>query len=365
MKELTKEALIEAVSKGIQSKDLSQQAVGVLKRSTERVLERIRQNVDAQIKEDSYPVIEEFTRNIANKLSAMSQQWVDGVSNDLVVFPEGTRYIFRDGACTTVVVEQQPQNRHINYNGKVYLLAMPFVQFIIPFRNHVPTGHLFVGMTKKPITDLDQMIFNPIVPNIREHQVCMGNFKFPQNGTMTEKVEKIISGFWQSEFNDSGSNYMMPFIKENNLSLDVWSQHSRKDSTFILEKKIKFSAGRTIRKFLAVDSSGKGSTTSLVSNLKTEILNAVGSIGGDLQRMMTNVDVRTENRDKVHIEVLSEILKEILVQAHAELWEFMQIQLQQERQRLQTEMEAAATKLKKDFRFYMESNGNTKRGYYE
>lgn len=356
MKELTKEALIDAVSKGIQSKDLSQQAVGVLKRSTERVLERIRQNVDAQVKEDSYPVIEEFVRNIANRLSSMSQQWVDGVSNDLVVFPEGTRYIFRDGSCTTVVIEQQPQNRHINYNKEIHLLAMPYVQFIIPFKNHIPTGQLYVGMTKKPLTDLDQMIFNPCVPNISEHQVCMGDFKWPQKGTMTEKVEAIISAFWQSQFNDSGSNLMGHFVRDNEMTMSQWSQMSRKDSTFILEKKIKFSPGKTVRRFLMQDASGKGSTTSLVANLKTEILNAVGSIGGDLQRMMTNIDVRTENRDKVHIEVLSEILKEILVQAHAELWEFMQIQLQQERQRLQAEMEAAANKLKKDFRYYMETN---------
>lgn len=357
----SKKDLVEAVTKGMQSKDLSQQAVGVLRRSTEKVLERIRQNVDAQIKEDSYPVIEQFCTNIAGKLSAMSQQWVDGVSNDLVVFPEGTRYIFRDGEFTTVVVEQQPQNRHINIGGHVYMLAMPYVQFIIAFQKHQPLTRLHVGMTKKPINDLDGMIFNPIIPNINEHLVCTGDTPWPQNGTVTEKVDKIIGGFWQSAFTGDANQFMNQFMKDNNLrNLEDWQAKSKTDPTFVLSKNAKYAPGKTIRRFLATDKGGKSGTVSLVNNLKTEIVNAVGAIGGDLQKMLTNVDMKTENRDKPHIEVLQEVLKEIIVQAYSELWEYLQQQLLQERAKLQSEMEVAANKLKKDFQHYMETSGKKK-----
>ena len=88
--------VIDAVSKALQSKDLSRQAVMVLQKASQKVFDRIKQNVDAQIKEDSLPVVDEFVRGVANKLSAITQQWHDGVSNDLSVFPEGTRYIFQD-----------------------------------------------------------------------------------------------------------------------------------------------------------------------------------------------------------------------------------------------------------------------------
>lgn len=359
---VSKKELVEAVAKGMQSKDLSQQAVGVLKRSTEKVLERIRQNVDAQIKEDSYPVIEEFCTNIAQKLSAMSQHWVDGVTNDLVVFPEGTRYIFRDGEYCTIVVEQQPQNRHVNIGGHVYLLAMPYVQFIIPFKQHQPAGALYVGMTRKPITDLDGMIFNPILPNINDHLVCTGDTGWPKNGSMSEKVDKIIGGFWQSQFTGDGSAFMSEFMKDNNIrNLAEWQQKSQADPTFVLHRNTKFHPGKTVRKFLATDKGGKTGTVSLVNNLKTEIVNAVGTIGGDLQKMLTNIDMKTENRDKPHIEVLQEVLKEIIVQAYSELWEFLQQQLQQERAKLQAEMEAAANKLKQDFKYYMDQSATKKR----
>jgi len=357
---LSKTELVNAVAKGMEGKDLSQQAVGVLRRSTEKVLERIKQNVDAQIKEDSYPVIEQFCTNVGQKLSSMSQQWVDGVSNDLVVFPEGTRYIFRDGDLTTIVIEQQPQNRHVNIGGRVYMLAMPYIQFIIPFKNHVSLRNLYVGMTRKPISDLDGMIFNPILPNISDHAVCTGDMAWPSKGTVTENVDKIIGGFWQSAFTADSSTALATFLKDNDLTLESWQAKSLVDPTFVVNKKTKYTNGRTIRRFLAVNKDGKSGTISLVNNLKAEIVNAVGTIGGDLQKMLTNVDMKTENRDKPHVEVLQEVLKEIIVQAYSELWEFLQQQLQQERAKLQSEMEVAAAKLKKDFQYYMETTARKK-----
>jgi hypothetical protein len=364
---LTKKEVVTAVAQKMQGKDLSAQAVGVLRRSTEKVLERIKQNVDAQVKEDSYPVIEQFCQKVSNRLSAMTQQWVDGVSNDLVVFPEGTRYIFRDGELTTIVVEQQPQNRHIDFGAyggtpaNIKMLAMPYVQFIMSFRNHQPQGALHVGMTKKPLTDLDGMIFNPILPNITHHQVCMGNTKWPDKGTMTDKVNGIISGFWQSQFNDAGNQDFVAFLAANNLTVESWQEKSKADPTFILGKGIKFNHGLTVRRFLATDDkNGTKGKISLVQNIKTELIDAVGVIGGDLQKLLTTVDLKTENREKPHIDVLQDVLKEIITQAYEELWEFMLTQLQQERLKMQSEIEVAANKLKKDFQYFMENTADKK-----
>ena len=138
----SQEEIVNAVARQLASKDLSQQAVMILQKSTARVLERIKQNVDAQVKEDSSPIVEDFVRNVAGKMSNMTQQWADGVKNDLVVFPEGTRYIFRDGSMTTIIIEQPPQVRHINVYGKMYLLSMPYVQFTLTLKNHKLQGDL-------------------------------------------------------------------------------------------------------------------------------------------------------------------------------------------------------------------------------
>lgn len=358
----TQKEIVDAVATQLQRKDLSQQAVMVLQRATAKVLERIKQNVDAQIKEDSSPIIEEFVGNVANKLSSMTQQWHDGIKNDMVIFPENTRFIFRDGRYTTIVVEQPPQVRHINFGGKKqYALAFPYVQFILTFQNHKPAGKVVVGVTKRPISDLDKPICHPPLPNITEHVTCMGDYTYPHEGNMTDMVNDMIGTFWQSAFTSDASQHFNGFLADNGLeSLEDWERKSLQDPLFVVAHGTKYHIGRTVRGFLTVDNGGKGSTVSLVNNIKQEIITAVGTIGGALQGLMTGTDIKVENREKVHVETLEGILKEIIVQAYAELWEYLQKQLLEERKKLQSEMEAAAKKLKTDFMYYMDKTGGKK-----
>jgi hypothetical protein len=55
---------------------------------------------------------------------------------------------------------------------------------------------------------------------------------------------------------------------------------------------------------------------------------------------LLKVDVVKQNKEKVAIESLDEILKEIIVQAYSELWEYLQAQLQRERAKMQQEIVA-------------------------
>jgi len=362
----SQQEIVDAVARQLKGKDLSQQAVMVLQKATARVLERIKQNVDAQIKEDSSPIVEKFVKNAATKMSAMTQQWADGVKNDLVVFPEGTRYIWRDGQMTTIIVEQQPQVRHINVYGKIYLLSLPYVQFIMTFKNHQLTQSLRVTCTKKPITDLDQAAnFLPLGNIDASHQVCMGSFRWPTTGTMTDIVNAVIGEFWQGQFNyDNGGN-MLEFFTENfgvkthsreevHPGFVAWAKKTQENALYATERTTKLKPGATFRRFLATDSGDKNGSQSIVNNLKQEIITAVGAIGGDIQSLLTAVDLATENREKAHVETLQGVLKEIIVQAYAELWEYLQKQLQDERAKLQKEMQEAANKLKNDFVYYMD-----------
>lgn len=342
--------IVDAVTRQLQNKDLSQQAVMVLQRATAKVLERIKQGVSAQIKDDSTPIVETFGKNVSKKLSAMTQQWADGLTNDLLVYPEGTRNIFRDGKFTTVIVEQPPQVRHLNIDGRVYLLALPYVQFYIAFQEangvQTPVAQLNVTCTKKSIGSLDQAVYHTGLPNYNNGaNVCMGSYRWPQGKNMTDAVNDIISGYWQSEFN---GGHAATFLD--------WEAQSKKDALYGIDKKKQYSifTGQTVRSYLVRDTQNKTGTTSIVQNLKQEIITAVGLIGGDLQKMLTEVDLQTENREKVHVEALQGILKEIIVQAYTELWEYLQQQLRDERAKLQQEMKAAADKLKNDFNHYME-----------
>lgn len=354
MKIPTKKEILETVANGLKDKDLSKETAQVLKRSVDEVLKRIRQNMDAQIKEDSSPIIEDFCKNIGNKLLNISQKWVN-VANESVVFPENTRYIHRDGNSTTIVIEQQPQVRTIqidlNRGSRTYNLAFPYCQFIIPFVDNKLAGVVYMGMSKKPLSDLDAMIYNPPMPNIENHKICMGDFQFPKTGSMTEKVNAIIGGFWQSTFNNNHMAAVQKFLTDNVLTFESWQERSKLNSSFILNKEIVFSAGRTVRGLLQASDSG---SVALINNMRNEINTAIGSIGLELQKLL-NIDVTTENRTKTHLEVLEGVLKELIEAVYAELYEYQQMQINEEKAKLQVEMEAMAVRLKNDFKAFMES----------
>ena len=123
----------------------------------------------------------------------------------------------------------------------------------------------------------------------------------------------------------------------------------------MVNPRTKLMVGHAPRDFLSRDNTSQNGTGALVTRLKQDILTAVGTIGGDIQNLLTNIDLTTENRDKVHIENLQETLKDIITQAYTELWTFTERQLEADRKKLQEEMQIAANKLKKDFEREMQA----------
>jgi hypothetical protein len=120
-----------------------------------------------------------------------------------MVYPEGTRFIQKVGSTTVIVIEQQPQVRTVNIKGKFYHLSMPYVYFITSFNNGVWGRLVLTGTRQKPLTSLNEQLNLLRLPNVTNHQVCMGKF-MPTNGkNMTAQISEIIGSFWQSEFNDS------------------------------------------------------------------------------------------------------------------------------------------------------------------
>ena len=321
--------IVDAVAQALQTKDLSQQAVGIIHRSTEKVLKRVQQDVSAGIKEDADGVTEEFCRNLATKLGTMSQTWYDNVRQELMVYPEGTRFIQKTGETTVIVIEQATQVRTVNIKGKFYHLSMPYVIFMTSFTNGVWNRLVLAGALQKPMTSLnDQLLCLPL-PNVSGHSVCMGNFAPTANRNMTEQVGEIISSFWQSVFNDSAFEAPAAIY-------DKWAKRTKEDPLCALHDQLK--TGDTVSVAVGKFPNRNSQPVDIVNALKTEIVTAVGNIGANIQNTLLSVDVVKQNKQKVSIETLDEVLKEIIVQAYAELWEYLQSQLQRERAKMQQEM---------------------------
>ena len=366
-----KKDLVDTVVSQLKGKDLSKQAVAILHQSTSRVLDRIKQNVDAQIKEDSSTIIEKFVDGASSKMSAMTQQWSDNLKNDFLIYPEGTRFVWRDGSTITIIVEQQPQVRHVNVYNEIFLLSMPYVQFILTFQNSILYGPMYVTCTKKPISDIDQAVSHLPLGNIDgAHSICMGNSKFQVDGNMTEQVDKFIGSFWQSQFTYDNASYLGAFMKKNfktngdsndekHEGFKFWQIETKNNALFATEKSTQYSVGSTFRKFLNSNGNDKNGSIAIVKNLKKEISSAVQLIGNEINQLLSDVDFKTENREKPHVQVLQETLKEIVVQSYAELWEYVQMQLVEERKAMKKENEDAILKLKEDFSFHMDKKNNT------
>lgn len=356
----TQKEIVDTVSLALQKKDFTNQAVLVLKKATGHVLGRVQQNIDAQLKEDSNTVIEEFCRNLATKLSKMGQNWYDSVTNELVIYPSGTRLIWRDGPMTTIFVEQPPQVRtiYVNKRGEdgvsadTYHLSFPYCVFVAGFNNGEFAG-FNIGVRKTPMTSLDDEIYNPPVANVNGHcTVCMGNqFKIPPNLNLTEKVNYVISSFWQSRFTHEGSDALNAFLKRNGLTLDTWESRTRENPLLAVEPKIEYQSPMKLRSLLKATANGTSvkESAALITQMKQEIITAVGTLGGDVKNLLQDLDLNVENRDKAHLETLQVILKEIIVQAYAELWEYLQRQLNDERNKLQQELTVSAKKLREEF----------------
>lgn len=354
----TREEIVKTVSTQLEKKDLSNNAILILQKSTQTVLDRIKQNVDAQLKEDSSPIVNDFIEKITKKMSVSAQQWSDSNSNELLVFPEGTRYIFRDGRVTTIVVEEKPQVRHIEYNGKIYLLSFPYVQFIIQFQNGEPVKQLFVGCTKKPIQDLDEAMFHLPLPNITSHKVCTGDSAWPSKKNMTEAVNAIIGSFWQSSFTGDGASEAVTFadtnFKKKSLQegFELWEIKTKENSLFSIDKTTKYRPGQNFRATFGKDNGSNGQV-SIVATLQKEIVQAVGNVGEEVKKLLGDIDFKTENRAKAHTTTLQSVLKEIIVQAYSELWEYAQMELRTERDKLQRQLQEEADRLTKNYTKYI------------
>jgi len=341
----SKDDIVKQVQQTIERKDWSKQAVKVMKKSSDAVLGRVQQNVSAQLQEDTAPIIQNFVINLSRSLMDATANFLEksrDATVDLPVFPVGTRYIKQDGQVLNVVIEQPPQARtvfftndaastfdsHINGNGRSqsYYLAMPYTIFVLQFVNGQYAGELNVFWRNRPLgTISDEMALMPF-PNISGGKVCLGDFRVDnRNHKVDDQCNQIISGFWQTIFGSDYVDRFSKFMSLNNIRIDRWVENSKKNPLYALDLKLQPANVKLQQTFR------QDATNSLVTLLKQHILTAVGQIGGEVQKLLVDLDVTGENREKVHVETMSEIVKEIIIQAYAELWEQLSIKLEKER----------------------------------
>jgi hypothetical protein len=339
----TKKEIVESVVAALRGKDLSSQATTVINRCTEKVLKRCQQDTEARIKENADQTSLTFSQNLAKKLGDLTQTWIDNNKQDLMIYPEGTRFIHREGEVTVLILEQPPQVRTLKISGKFYHLAMPYTVFVLGF-NGLKWSALKAGFRQAPLTSLNDHLLVAPLPNHGhggQHGVCMGDFSPNFTKNKTSQANQVISAYWQTEF-----------VSEGNFS--EWEKKTKDDPLFVLKQN--YNVGNRIIDLIA-EFTKNIQNVDIVNTLKQEIITAVAAVGKNIQETILSLNLVRENKQKIAIETLDEVLKEIIQTAYAELWDHLNANLQKERLTMQKEVMAILQK--------QNNSTSSKRDYYE
>lgn len=330
---------IQACVERLKQNELTRQMAGLLKVSTETVLNRAKANLDALMQEEAANPVSVFMAGAADRLTDTSVEWLDQVSGNLVVFPEGTRFVNRDNNTLTVVVEQKPTQRRINFqsyatvNGRTnvvqnhYFVSLPYIQFIATFhkaRKNYTFATLKIVCTKAPLATINDKVYALPLPNVHQsHQVCTGGdhgMELPEGrDSILIKMNTLISEFWQTIFNTDLTTSTTLFLQRN-FGFDTeagdayakmrgcfqkWAELSAANPMFMLEENTNLGTPIAFGRLLENDVGSRSGKIAYKTRMKNDINQAISNISSSLTNTIRNYDLQEENRDKAHMEALN------------------------------------------------------------
>lgn len=365
---MTKQEVLAQVAQQLEQADFTPTMVALLKQSTGNVLNRAKQSLDATLQENSNPQIDTVLNSVGNEITQATTEWIDASTGQLVVFPEGTRFVSKDQTNLIVVVEEKPQVRTINFRcnneRRSYAISLPYIYFIACFQNQANNNYRFVQLrlcsSKTPITSLDSQVCPLPLPNIHTgHTVCTGNMNLPDaNTTIVQKMNAVISGYWSSEFNTDLTQYFSEFVRSNRLVNNIesysdyfvafsnWQQSSRGNPLYAIQPNTVFGRAFTMNSLIPVDNSSRTSRTAVMNRIKTQVTNNMSQIGGNIIQTIRDFNIVDENRDRSHVETLKNLYNRVITSAYDNLWNNVNAvheqqkaadlqQIQQQRQQLE------------------------------
>jgi hypothetical protein len=336
--------IIDGFVNSIKDWDSTPATLNLMREGTSTVLRRIKSNLDVSVQEKSEPIVSSFVSEISGSLGTMVNSWIDNNSNQLMVVPEGTRFVHRDSTYLTIIVEQKPTVRRIAFMQAYYNISLPYIQFYVTFHCNAAGDNfnsLHITATKRPITSLqDQYCLVPL-PNVSSTSVCVGNMNLPNNGgrNITEKVNTIISSYWSSEFNIDLNQNLQSFLNdvffydfarketdrhyENYVrGFEAWQKLTSEDSMFAIKPQtiLQTSPRYLVGNLLPSDLASRNSKVAFVNNMKSTINEGVAGFVRSLTTHLNSVDIMEENRNQPHMVALQSTVRNIASTAYSNMW---------------------------------------------
>jgi len=340
--------VLDEISPKLSEGEAGKRALEIFRQATHKVLERLKQSVIADVSESTKQMVLQLTQQLGDKLLKMAEGWNEEIQDDLILYPEGTRFVRRRVSAQVLVIEQKPQTRTLAFGNELedparrgvshFSLALPYTVFVLYFRNRV-FQTLYVGWRNKPLASMNDYLGRPNLPNISDElAVCMGTeFKEIQwtGQRMAEQVNEVLGQFWQSEFNKDIADAFHAYRKEHDQfgNLKLWARHSRQDPLFILN--IPWRERFTLRGL--VDKLG-AANPDITKQLQVEVLAVVNSVSTKLTKALEGVEIGTVRPGEL-TKQFSAVLQDILREAYNDCWKYCEKRLSEEERRQRLALE--------------------------
>ena len=213
-------------------------------------LQKYQQKVNVGIQDSVSDLLDNFKQKVAEAIFDIAGTW-KVANREPMLFPRGCRFCYTRGRSTIFVIEQDPQVRSLScasgileeqpevIHGTEYIsLALPYIVFVVHFVEN-RFANLYCGWRTHALTNLDDMLSRPLLPNIHDTlSVCMGSGApaHYSQGSLAERTSSVLDTFWNSTFNNDISDawWKKGDMDDRLWSARAWAEQSARYSAFIL-----------------------------------------------------------------------------------------------------------------------------------
>jgi hypothetical protein len=346
-------SLKEAADLAIQANDFNALAGDILTNVALQTINTYQQKLNVGIEDSVSDLIQTFKQKVSEAIFDISRGWKI-INREAHLFPRGCRFCHKKADSTVVIIEQDPQIRSLLFTQGMLgrqadghsdvqeriPLALPFVVFFLHFKEDM-FCNLYCGWRTSPLRSLQDRMFAPLLPNIRdEMSVCVG-YDLRVTGTgIVEKSDSILSHFWNSQFNKDLSNrwWLKDQIDERLKTGREWSRASLENPTFILNLNYNYTKSAEDILNLLTMHEIEPDETSLRHKLSETIDSSVASLFSKIMRYFKKTKF-----DKHHPKEITDMLIKIIKNANGEFQDLV-FSIQHEIEVLAADIEAGRQK---------------------
>jgi hypothetical protein len=247
---LKHQKLSEAVKLAYEeSSQMNALSAEVLQQVVLETIHKYQQKLNVGVEDSISDLIDTFKQKVSQSIFDVASGW-RVYNRDYFLFPRGCRFCFAKGENVIAVVEQEPQIRSLLLDGRIIenepdystnseriALALPYVNFVLHFKNQVFVS-MYCGWRTSPLRDINDSLCTPLLPNIHDTlQVCMGKVTGDLGTNISQRTDAVIGHFWNSKFNsDLSTNWQKKSQYDARFSTArTWSDASIIDSSFVLQ----------------------------------------------------------------------------------------------------------------------------------